>query len=350
MKTFKFRLALLALLACVAAALPPFASQTSARLQKTTTVQKKTHARLQRRTSVTTSTSSTREDAYRANNIGVALLEQFKYNEGAEAFRRALRIEPELALAQINLGIALYNLPDAAGAQRESEAAAAIAPGAPQPFYILGLIAKSQNRADDAIAAFRRVLKLDPADVGANVSLGQVYAQQRNYPEAIAAFRTALAAEPYNGTALYNLGTALLRTGQREEGQHVIARFQELRKLGSGTTIGQNYLEQGRYAEAVASTGAEPELIDRRTPPVVFTDATASVLPPSKESKASVSGASHGELFYGGKSGEKSFGDWGDYLGGGVLLFDFDGDGDLDLFCVAAPGRKLYRNDGGKFT
>jgi tetratricopeptide (TPR) repeat protein len=55
---------------------------------------------------------SSREDAYRANNIGVALLEQFNYKEAAAQFRQALKLEPSLALARVNLGIALYNLPD----------------------------------------------------------------------------------------------------------------------------------------------------------------------------------------------------------------------------------------------
>ncbi|PYS72788.1 MAG: hypothetical protein DMF69_06765 [Acidobacteria bacterium] len=82
-----------------------------------------------------------REDAYRANNLGVALLEQFKYKEAADAFRRSLQLQPKLALAQINLSIALYNLPDLPGAQREAQSAIALAPNAPQPHYILGLLA-----------------------------------------------------------------------------------------------------------------------------------------------------------------------------------------------------------------
>jgi tetratricopeptide (TPR) repeat protein len=46
--------------------------------------------------------ANAREDAYRANNIGVALLEQFKHKEAADAFRRALQLEPGLGLARIN--------------------------------------------------------------------------------------------------------------------------------------------------------------------------------------------------------------------------------------------------------
>src|ERR1044072_2708795 len=267
-----------------------------------------------------------REEAYRANNIGVALLEQFKYKEAADAFRRALQIEPSLALARINLGIALFNVPDLPAAQKELQAAIALAPSAPQPHYVLGLLAKTQNRPEEAIAAFQKVLSIDKDDVGANVNLGQLYAQQRKYPEAIAVLRTGLAAEPYNATALYNLGTALLRAGQRDEGQKVIAQFQELRQRGTGTTLGSNYLEQGRYAEAIASTGAEPELVDKRTPEVTFTDATAAILPQ---------------------------GDWAagaEVNSGAVLLFDYDLDGDLDLLEVAGGKQRLLRNDGGKFT
>lgn len=271
--------------------------------------------------------ATAREEAYRANNLGVALLEQYKHKEAADAFKRALQLDPALALARINLGIALFNVPDLPAAQRELQNAATAAPNAPQPHYVLGLLAKLQNRPAEAIASFQKVLALDPQDVGANVNIGQLYAQQRKYPEAIAILRTAIAAEPYNTTALYNLGTALLRGGQREEGNKVIQQFQALRERGSGTTLGTNYLEQGRYAEAVASTGAEPELVDRNVPEVKFTDATADVLPS---------------------------GDWPLVdpapPAGAVVLFDYDLDGDLDLLEIAGGRQRLARNDGGKFV
>ncbi|MGH9874239.1 MAG: FG-GAP-like repeat-containing protein, partial [Pyrinomonadaceae bacterium] len=288
------------------------------------------NASLASRQTQTRTSTTTREDAYRTNNIGVALLEQFKHKEAAEAFRSALKIDPKLNLAHINLSIALFNVPDLPAAAREAQTAATLIPAAPQPYYILGLIAKLQSRADDAVAAFQKVLKIDPNDVGTNINLGQIYAQQRKYPEAIAAFRLALTAEPYNATALYNLGQALMRSGQRAEGLAVTERFRQLRERGSATTIGQNYLEQGRYAEAVSSTGAEPELVDKRMPDVVFTDVTASVLP------------SGGAWPFTDPLLEQS--------SGAVVLFDYDSDGDLDLLEVSSTSQRLYRNDAGKFT
>src|SRR6185295_1227022 len=133
------------------------------------------------------SKANAREDAYRANNLGVALLEQFKHKEAADAFRRALQLDPGLVVARINLGIALFNIPDLPAAQKELQSASVAMPSAPQPVYVLGLAAKTQNKPEEAIVAFQKVLRIDPNDVGANVNLGQLYAQQRKYPEAIAA-------------------------------------------------------------------------------------------------------------------------------------------------------------------
>jgi len=272
---------------------------------------------------------ATREEAYRANNIGVALLEQYKHKEAADAFRRALQLDPALAIARINLGIALFNVPELPAAQRELQTAATAAPNAPQPHYVLGLLAKAQTKPAEAIVAFQKVLAIDPQDVGASVNLGQIYVQQRKYAQAITLLRTAVVAEPYNTTALYNLGMALMRSGQGEEGQKMIQQFQTLRERGSGTTLGTNYLEQGRYAEAISSTGLEPGLVDPNPPEVKFTDVTATTLqgsnwPPDTELEPN---------------------------NGAAVLFDSDLDGDLDLFEVAGLRERLALNDGsGKFV
>src|SRR6266850_525311 len=272
-----------------------------------------------------------REAAYRASNIGAALLEQYKAKDAADSFTRALEIKPDLLIARINLSIALYYVPDTDGAKREAEKALTQDPTVPQPHYILGLIARAQNRFEDAIEEFQKILKLDPDDVGSNLNVGQILALEKKYPEAIAALRKAINAEPYNETGLYNLGILLTRTGQKEEGQRLLQKFQQLKQSGAGTTLGTNYLEGGHYAEAVVSTGAEAELVDKSTPNVVFTDITDSALPPFRGLKVPRS---------------QILGQ----CGGDLTLFDFDGDGDLDLIEVASGSQRLLRNDGGKFT
>jgi len=263
------------------------------------------------------------ERAYRANNVGVAHLEQYDYDAAAESFRQALQIDGSLSLAHLNLAIALLYGSHLDTAAPEARAAVAALPDRPQPSYVLGLIARGDNRVDEAAAAFRRVLEIDPADVAAKVNLGQVLLQQRAFDEAVQLFRAAVDAEPYNATAAYNLATALTRAGQTDAGQQAMKRFQTLRDSAYAVTYAQGYLQQGRYGEAMASTGAEPDLVDRATPAVTFTDASAAAF-------AAATPGAPGP--------------------GGVLLFDVDNDGDLDLLTIGADGPHLFRNDGGRFS
>jgi tetratricopeptide (TPR) repeat protein len=298
--------------------------------------------------------AAAREEAYRANNIGVALMEQYDFENGAKEFQRALKIYPQLGIAQINLAIALFYQPDMEGALREAKKAEALLPNAPQVHYLLGLIAKTQNRPADQMAAFKRVLEMDPRDPGANINLGQLYKQQRDFPAAIAAFRTALQSEPYNTTAMYGLGGVLNQAGQREEGVRMLQQFKQVSDAHYGTEFGNKYLEQGRYAEAIASTGTENDLVSTTVPDVTFTDATAATGSPASSQGAAGPGLP--DVRVTGLSIDRQA--WNDdtkrmlaaSLGGGVTLFDYDGDGDLDVFVVSNAAQKLYRNDGGKLV
>ncbi|HSB60638.1 MAG TPA: tetratricopeptide repeat protein, partial [Vicinamibacteria bacterium] len=286
-----------------------------------------------------------REAAYRFNNLGVALLEQFRFADAAEQFGRALAADPGLRIARVNRAIALFYVPDIPAARKEAEEAAALLPEAPQPHYLLALLARMDNRGDDAIASLEKVLAADPKDFGANLVLGQVHLQERRFEEAVARFRIAAAIEPYNVSAAYNLGVALTRGGRREEGASQMARFQELRESGYKTSFGQTYLEQGRYAEAVASTGAEAELVDPRTPAVALAERPA--LLPAASSPAGAAGAAllgravepagvPGALRAGGRAA--------------LALADLDGDGALDVVEARGGVLRVLRNDEGRLT
>jgi tetratricopeptide (TPR) repeat protein len=259
-----------------------------------------------------------REDAYRQNNLGVAYLERYDYDAAAAAFRQALKIDPDLAMARLNLAIALLYDGEFDAAAAEARTAAAVLQQ-PHAHYVTGLIARAANRPSDAVTAFERVLVLDVEDAGARVQLGQLHQAERRFTDAVAQFGAALTREPFNATAAYGLATALIRGGQRAEGEAAMARFQALRDHPAAITYSTNYLGQGRYGEAISSTGLEADVVDRAMPAVTFSDQTRT-----------------------------AFGD--NDPRGYAALADADEDGDLDAILTSSAGVILLTNEDGRFA
>ena len=143
--------------------------------------------------SVSTTTS---EDSYRVNNRGVALLEQFDYEGAAEVFSEALTDDPTFGIARHNLAVALFYAQDFAGARREATAAVAALPDSLEPQYLLGLVARAENRVEDAVDAFSAVLNVDAEDVGANINMGQIHLEEQDYESAIGRLRVLMLKSP----------------------------------------------------------------------------------------------------------------------------------------------------------
>jgi len=293
-----------------------------------------------------------REQLYRLNNVGVAFMEQYKHEDAVKQFKQALERDPNFAVARINLALAYYYLNDSRAAVEEARAGVKLAPDSPHAHYALAVALRNEKLYDEALAEFNKVLSIDPRDSATNIQIGQLHAQKQQYPQAVAAFQRAIESESYNATAVYSLAQALNRSGQAAEGRKAFDRFQQLQASGYKTTLGNLYGEKGRYAEAVVSTGAEPDLVSKEAPNVRFVEAGAGIN--VKTNVKPLTGA------IGRKIGKAEFNDQlkRDLVApfnSSVALADFDGDGLPDLFVsglddAGKPFVKLLRNEGGKFS
>jgi tetratricopeptide (TPR) repeat protein len=93
----------------------------------------------------------------------------------ADAYRRALAGQPDLADAHNNLGRLLHDRGDLAGAESCYRLAICAAPAAAALYWFnLGVVVEDQGRGAEAIAAYERALELDPAIADAHFNLARL--------------------------------------------------------------------------------------------------------------------------------------------------------------------------------
>lgn len=86
----------------------------------------------------------------------------------------------------------------------------------PEVLYQVGRYYQGQKRYDQALAAYERALKADPAFAEAQNGRGVIYARQGKYDQAIAEFKAALEHAPRAAHIHNNLGYAFYLQGQYE--------------------------------------------------------------------------------------------------------------------------------------
>jgi Tfp pilus assembly protein PilF len=300
-----------------------------------------------------------REALYRLNNIGVALMEQFKHEDAIREFKKILATDPGFVTARINLALAYYFLNDSRNAVSEAREALKISPSSPHANYVLGATLKKEREYQEALKAFSKILETDSGEPISNIQIGQVYSQLQQYDRAIEAFKRALEAESYNATAAYSLAQAYNRSARAKEGREMLDLFQKLRASGYATTLGLNYGEQGRYAEAVTSTGAEPELVSPEAAPIRFIERnSSSTLQSSSTSKLKIQRASSvlgRRITRADFQSEATRRELISAFSPSISMGDVNGDDRLDLFVTGVddsgkPTVRLLQNSGTGFT
>ncbi len=147
--------------------------------------------------------------------IGRVWSQRRKMGEAAEAFLKAVEIDPDHVPAFLRLGLALNHESRFEEARRYLER---YLEARGEDLDALAGLAESEARLGEAAAAERRalgVLEQDPANARAHLVAGMVLAGRGDFAAAREAFRQAVDADPLLAKAHYQLSLACARLGDR---------------------------------------------------------------------------------------------------------------------------------------
>jgi tetratricopeptide (TPR) repeat protein/serine/threonine protein kinase len=188
-------------------------------------------------------------------NLGYALRDQQKLPEALDAFHEAIKHDPKLVNAHAGLGDVFHgkmNLPAAIDAYRK---AIELDPKYAGAYIGLGRVLRAQKNVPAALDAFHKAIELDPKQHLAHNALGVLFfTEMKDFGKAEAAFRKAIELAPKNAEAYGNLGNALIRQKQWDEGFAAYRKAIELDPTDAKVhgNFGRALFDQGNLDEAVA--------------------------------------------------------------------------------------------------
>src|SRR5437762_1194956 len=145
-----------------------------------------------------------------------------------EFARKALALDPNLAEAHLAMGTALYSVLGPYASEKQLDRAAELNPNLPLIYDQYGWTFSEMGRFDDAIAAEKKALELDPLNTFLNTDLAFFLYWARRYEEAITQIRKTLELDPNNAFAHSILGWCLIAKGNKAEAR---AEFQKATSL-----------------------------------------------------------------------------------------------------------------------
>ncbi len=164
-------------------------------------------------------------------NLGRALTDQGRAEEGMTHYRQALAIDPCDAEGRLNLANALARAGRGAEATAEYRALLSRHPDHRPALFSLGLLEAGSGEHDAALARFDRLISLDPGFAEAHYQRGVILALTGDLAGARDALAKTVSLAPAFGPARYNLGVVLAEMGDADAAER---QFDEARRLGFG--------------------------------------------------------------------------------------------------------------------
>lgn len=124
------------------------------------------------------------------------LARQNKFPEALELLQQALGKNSQNGFAYSQQAKIYFSMHDAQKASEAIGKALAIQPFQPDFLYVAGVIAVSEGKTDEALAAFEKITQINPKEADAYFEIGRIWLQRKERAKALAAFRKAAELDP----------------------------------------------------------------------------------------------------------------------------------------------------------
>jgi Flp pilus assembly protein TadD len=169
-------------------------------------------------------------------NLGLALSERGNDAGARSAWEETLRIEPGHALALVGLGVGAARTGDPGAAERYLVQAVQSKPTLAEAHLQLGKLYDQRGDLARAQREWEAILAREPAHAQALTELGTLHAARGDLAGAERYYRTALRSDPDVAEALFNLGRICETTGRPSEAIALYGSFVQLANVDPGTS------------------------------------------------------------------------------------------------------------------
>jgi predicted O-linked N-acetylglucosamine transferase (SPINDLY family) len=178
-----------------------------------------------------------------------------RWDEAANAYRRAVAEDPTSHDGQVALGIALQRSGHPTQAAAAYRSALELRAEDPVTLGNLGAALREMGDVDAAIRVLERAVALDPRSASHAVNLGVALNQRRDFTAAYSALRAVLDRESGNADAAFNLGNSLRGLGRSREAVTFFRLAADLRPgfADALNNLGNAHKELGDFASAMAA-------------------------------------------------------------------------------------------------
>jgi len=179
------------------------------------------------------------QNAVAKMNLGTALEEEGNVEDAERLYEETLCLDPANWRAHVNLGRLLDEGGSLDEAAEHFQAALHLAPEKVLPHTRFGVFLEKQGKLQEALEQFQEAVRLDPDFAPAHRSLGSLFGRLGRVQQAIDHSQEALRIDPRDAFAHINLGVALKSVGKLDE---AIEHFRIALRLEPDNAQGHNNL------------------------------------------------------------------------------------------------------------